>query len=97
MDQELGAVLATLMFFGSGDRAAAVASELKPAGTLQEVAATMHRMFPDAVVSYAQMGRVLERAVATVAGSSGAGQPRRNTPCPCGSGRKFKRCCGKDR
>ncbi|EQD34131.1 SEC-C motif domain protein, partial [mine drainage metagenome] len=21
----------------------------------------------------------------------------RNAPCPCGSGRKFKRCCGKDR
>lgn len=21
-------------------------------------------------------------------------QPGRNTPCPCGSGRKFKRCCG---
>jgi len=24
----------------------------------------------------------------------GAPQPPRNTPCPCGSGRKFKRCCG---
>jgi hypothetical protein len=22
-----------------------------------------------------------------------AGQPSRNQPCPCGSGRKFKRCC----
>jgi uncharacterized protein YecA (UPF0149 family) len=21
------------------------------------------------------------------------GQPSRNQPCPCGSGRKFKRCC----
>ncbi len=20
--------------------------------------------------------------------------PKRNAPCPCGSGRKFKRCCG---
>ncbi len=20
--------------------------------------------------------------------------PRRNEPCPCGSGRKFKKCCG---
>jgi len=25
-------------------------------------------------------------------------QPGRNAPCPCGSGRKFKKCClGKDR
>lgn len=22
-------------------------------------------------------------------------QPSKNGPCPCGSGRKFKRCCGK--
>jgi SWIM/SEC-C metal-binding protein len=21
-------------------------------------------------------------------------QPRRNDPCPCGSGKKYKRCCG---
>jgi uncharacterized protein YecA (UPF0149 family) len=21
--------------------------------------------------------------------------PARNAPCPCGSGKKFKRCCGK--
>ena len=23
------------------------------------------------------------------------GKPARNSPCPCGSGRKFKNCCGK--
>ncbi len=22
-------------------------------------------------------------------------QPSRNAPCPCGSGKQFKRCCGK--
>ena len=21
-------------------------------------------------------------------------QPERNDPCPCGSGKKFKKCCG---
>lgn len=25
----------------------------------------------------------------------GSAQPRRNDPCPCGSGRKYKSCCGK--
>ena len=24
----------------------------------------------------------------------GAAEPGRNEPCPCGSGRKYKRCCG---
>lgn len=32
------------------------------------------------------------RTVPRVGSSSG---PRRNSPCPCGSGRKYKRCCGK--
>ena len=27
--------------------------------------------------------------------SSPHGQPGRNQPCPCGSGRKFKKCCGR--
>ena len=27
--------------------------------------------------------------------SAESAQPGRNDPCPCGSGRKFKRCCGK--
>ena len=22
-------------------------------------------------------------------------QPKRNDPCPCGSGKKYKQCCGK--
>ena len=28
----------------------------------------------------------------------GAGDPGRNDPCPCGSGKKYKKCCwGKDK
>ena len=29
------------------------------------------------------------------AAPGGAGTPRRNDPCPCGSGRKYKHCCGR--
>ncbi|MEA2193935.1 MAG: motif, partial [Solirubrobacteraceae bacterium] len=29
-----------------------------------------------------------------LSGSGGAAEPGRNEPCPCGSGRKYKRCCG---
>jgi len=28
-------------------------------------------------------------------GSAGTARPGRNDPCPCGSGRKFKKCCGR--
>jgi uncharacterized protein YecA (UPF0149 family) len=27
--------------------------------------------------------------------SMGQAPPGRNDPCPCGSGRKFKKCCGR--
>ena len=27
----------------------------------------------------------------------GAERPRRNDPCPCGSGKKYKQCCGKQK
>jgi thiosulfate reductase cytochrome b subunit len=36
------------------------------------------------------LGRVDRRAPKAVA----VGQPSRNAPCPCGSGRKYKKCCG---
>ena len=26
-----------------------------------------------------------------------AGEVGRNDPCPCGSGKKYKKCCGKDK
>ena len=29
-----------------------------------------------------------------LSGVSGEPEPGRNDPCPCGSGRKYKRCCG---
>ncbi len=29
--------------------------------------------------------------------STPAGKPNRNAPCPCGSGLKFKKCCGRER
>jgi len=33
-------------------------------------------------------------AAATARPQRGRAKPGRNDPCPCGSGRKFKRCCG---
>jgi SEC-C motif-containing protein len=31
----------------------------------------------------------------TMLDGTGEVKPQRNTPCPCGSGKKFKKCCGK--
>jgi uncharacterized protein YecA (UPF0149 family) len=37
----------------------------------------------------AQAAKRPEKAVAD------KGTPGRNDPCPCGSGKKYKKCCGK--
>jgi hypothetical protein len=47
-----------------------------------------------------EVPKVTPEAIATVLAKQGqraapAGSPSRNSPCPCGSGKKFKRCCGK--
>jgi len=35
------------------------------------------------------------RSLAAPSSAGPTGKPGRNSPCPCGSGRKYKRCCGK--
>ena len=32
---------------------------------------------------------------APVERAKAGGEPARNDPCPCGSGKKYKKCCGK--
>lgn len=39
--------------------------------------------------------RLFSRAPHPVAVPSGGGRVGRNDPCPCGSGKKFKKCCGR--
>ena len=57
-----------------------------------------NRVLPSAVAQYAQMGR----SIATVPADHEWDGPElthhakiaRNEPCPCGSGKKYKKCCG---
>jgi len=56
-------------------------------------------VFPEALATYANIGRSIFEAVLEY--ESGGGQPAvkqkigRNEPCPCGSGKKYKQCCGR--
>jgi uncharacterized protein YecA (UPF0149 family) len=66
--------------------------------SFEEFATTMREMFPDALASYAHIGRSIFEAV--LEHNSGERQPAvsekigRNEACPCGSGKKYKKCCG---
>jgi uncharacterized protein len=99
LDEELAAILMTLSFFASRDMADRFRAEgLAPQRSLAEMAKSMHRVFPDAVAGYAQLGRTLAKVIAKR--DTAPSEPRRavkigrNDVCPCGSGKKFKRCCG---
>ncbi len=99
LDEEFGATMMTLSFFSSRQLAEAFLAEATaPARSLEALAETMRRVFPDAVIQYAHLGR---RSIATVMMDDAdtleparTAKVGRNAPCPCGSGKKYKRCCG---
>ena len=104
LDEECGATLMVLSFFGSKQLANAYFNDMKPRKrdrrdeSFDDFAMTMRRMFPDALASYAHIGRSIFEAV--LEHSKGGGEPAVsekigcNEPCPCGSGKKYKKCCG---
>lgn len=98
MDTEVGSVLAALIFFGMGDRVESFVAEIAPGQPVAEAAVTMHEVFPDAVEQYAVLGRTIEKALRRMPQQEHDAPPvrlpARNDPCPCGSGKKYKRCCG---
>jgi uncharacterized protein len=98
LDEELGSVLMVLTFFASPKLAEAYRQEAKSKSSLDKVADTVATLLPDAMREYAHLGRTIYqvRREGGEIGPEPASRPRigRNDPCPCGSGRKFKKCCG---
>jgi uncharacterized protein len=96
LSEEFGTMLLVLSFFSSRNIAEAYRVELGIA-SLEEMATTMREMFPAMMYDHATLGRAIHRGVM----EQGKQEPTRattktgrNAPCPCGSGRKFKKCCG---
>lgn len=97
LDEELGALLMTLTFFSSPSLAEAYHQEGNKKSTLEQLAQSVIEIFPDAMREYAHLGRSIYQARL----ESGDFEPEpshrtkigRNDPCPCGSGKKFKKCC----
>ena len=98
---EMAQALAVLSFFSSRSVAEGLTREMKGEdATLESVAHTFRRLFPIAAAEYAETGQLIWKAILEAReerpGPTRAGAPvGRNEPCPCGSGKKFKRCCGR--
>ena len=99
LEEELDATVVALSFFSSremaeGFHAEAIADEQ----SFEAMAAALHQVVPKAVAQYAHMGR----SIAKVLAEHEWDEPERthhakiarNEPCPCGSGKKYKKCCG---
>ena len=70
------------------------ASELE-GGVLEQARETSLGVLEDAVLQAYEHWRMWRQAQAPAGGTIVRGHPKtgRNEPCPCGSGKKFKRCC----
>lgn len=92
-EDELGACLMVLSLFASrADTTEFFASGEH--GDLETVAGNALRIFPEAMNGYARLGRALGKALDQFGEPARSAKTGRNEPCPCGSGKKFKRCCG---
>jgi uncharacterized protein len=97
LDEDYASMLLTLSVFASKRLAEAFCVEARHQ-ELAALATTIVKIFPEALAEYAHLGRSIQQVIAD-ADSDEAPRARsakvgRNDPCPCGSGRKYKKCCG---
>lgn len=98
LDEALGAALMTLTFFSSPTLARAYHEEGRAGTSLAQLAGTVLEIFHDALGDYAHLGRAIYQAryeAGDLSPTPATGlKIGRNDPCPCGSGSKYKKCCG---
>jgi len=94
------AAVLVLTLFSSPERAERFRDDFVADGTtLEQVAEEAIRTFTAAMEGYVHLGRSILEARFEDAQEDATGAERvsgtgRNDPCPCGSGKKFERCCG---
>ncbi len=97
LDEDLGALLMALTFFSSRTLAEAYYQDGNKKNTFDELAQLVMEIFPEAMREYAYLGRSIYQARLETGefdrSPSHQSKIGRNDPCPCGSGKKFKKCC----
>jgi uncharacterized protein len=100
LKEQFGNQLSVLFFFSSKTTANSLYKEVNnPEVTWTSMVENMQRLFPDALTGVALLSNSIHQALATRESSQqkSSGQNTkvgRNEPCPCGSGTKYKKCCG---
>ncbi len=99
MAGQFTSLMVVLSFFASEDLAKAYYSELQDnTHTFEDNAAQVLSLHAEAMVEYARIGHTLQQAMEKIKAEKPkpavSSKIARNEPCPCGSGKKFKKCCG---
>jgi yecA family protein len=104
MSNEMGLHMMTLSFFSNRELAEAYFAEFVPArerrrkDAFVEFAGQVRDRFTAAMSLYADLGRTLFEGSfdepRPLSRSGGSRKTGRNETCPCGSGIKYKKCCG---
>lgn len=94
LQQELWAILSVITTLADVDLALEGAEE--PEELRASLPVLVEKVFPNAVEQYALIGRQLGEMAANEVEEPYIAPPKigRNDPCPCGSGKKYKKCCG---
>lgn len=101
LKEEFSYQVTVLCFFSNRKMASAFFDEVKNDElTLEDMAENMKRIFPDAMRGVAHLGHSIHEAMLARSGSAARPVVRgekvgRNEPCTCGSGKKYKKCCGR--
>jgi uncharacterized protein len=96
-DRDFAVLLMTLSFFATESLATSYVKEIG-SKNLEHEAVSFRRVFPEALAEFARIARSIQDVLLKHATSAPPPPARpkvgRNDPCPCGSGRKYKKCCG---
>ena len=97
VSEDLGSCLMVLTFFASRELAEEYQREFRALDRpLESFAEQMIDLFPEALTQYMLLGISIAAVLRQRPTAAPAGSVKidRNDPCPCGSGKKYKDCCG---
>jgi uncharacterized protein len=93
--EDLSAILLILTFFSSRTFADSYLNAMEQGGrTMEEMAAHILAMHPEAMRAYAAIAEDVALVSNETQEPAHSNKIGRNDPCPCGSGKKYKKCCG---
>lgn len=105
LEDELASYMLPLSFFLDENYARAIYEDFaREDKSFHEIAETMLLLFPHAALDYAMLGRTIAETLEELLEDDDGAEPQepfqheapkvgRNDPCPCGSGKKYKKCC----